>query len=113
MNGKRPLRNRTPYTTSKMGVIEFTRTLVAELADNDMTVNAVCLGSVVGPRLRNVIEKQAESQERPYEEVEREFREVAPMDDFVKAGDVADAVLFLCSGRRKWPDRTSTSSPTS
>ncbi len=99
MSGKRPLRDRTPYTTSKMGVIGFTRTLAVELAEDDVTVNAVCPGSVEGPRLRRVIEGQAESQGRPYEDVEREFREVAPMNEFVQAGDVADAVLFLCSER--------------
>lgn len=99
MSGKRPLRDRTPYVTSKMGVIGFTRTLAVELADDDVTANAVCPGSVEGPRLRRVIEGQAESQGRPYEDVEREFRGVSPMDEFVTAGDVADAVLFLCSER--------------
>jgi NAD(P)-dependent dehydrogenase (short-subunit alcohol dehydrogenase family) len=101
MSGKRPLRDRTPYTTSKMGVIGFTRTLAVELADDDVTANAVCPGSVAGPRLDAVIEGQAESQGRPVEAVEREFREVSPMDEFVEAGDVADAVLFLCSERAR------------
>ncbi|NIS37290.1 MAG: SDR family NAD(P)-dependent oxidoreductase, partial [Actinobacteria bacterium] len=45
ISGKRPLRDRTPYTTSKMGVIGFTRTLAVELADRGVTVNAVCPGS--------------------------------------------------------------------
>lgn len=99
MSGKRPLRDRTPYTTSKMGVIGFTRTLAVELAADGVTVNAVCPGSVAGPRLEAVIEGQADSQGRPYAEVEREFREVSPMNRFVEAADVADAVLFLCSAR--------------
>lgn len=99
MSGKRPLRDRTPYTTSKMGVIGFTRTLAVELADEDVTANAICPGSVEGDRLRRVIEGQAESQDRPYAEVEQEFREVSPMNEFVTAADVADAVLFLCSER--------------
>jgi 2-hydroxycyclohexanecarboxyl-CoA dehydrogenase len=99
MSGKRPLRARTPYTTSKMGVIGFTRTLAVELAESDVTVNAVCPGSVEGPRLDAVIEGQAESQDRPYEEVEREFRNVSPMNEFVSASDVADTVLYLCSRR--------------
>ncbi|MFB6111922.1 MAG: SDR family NAD(P)-dependent oxidoreductase [Halobacteriaceae archaeon] len=101
MSGKRPLQDRTPYTTSKMGVIGFTRTLAVELATDDITVNAVCPGSVEGDRLRRVIEGQAQSQDRPYEEVEQEFREVSPMQEFVTAGDVADAVLFLCSERAR------------
>ncbi|MFC6961010.1 SDR family NAD(P)-dependent oxidoreductase [Halocatena marina] len=44
MSGKRPLRDRTPYVTSKMGVLGFTRTLAVELAERDVTVNAVCPG---------------------------------------------------------------------
>jgi NAD(P)-dependent dehydrogenase (short-subunit alcohol dehydrogenase family) len=84
-----------------MGVIGFTRTLAVELADDDVTVNAICPGSVAGPRLDAVIEGQAESQERSFESVEREFREVSPMNEFVEAGDVADAVLFLCSERAR------------
>lgn len=99
MSGKRPLRDRTPYTTTKMGLIGFTRTLAVELAEDDVTVNAICPGSVDGPRLRRVIEGQAESQGRSNEDVEQEFREVSPMNEFVQAEDVADAVLYCCSDR--------------
>jgi len=99
MSGKRPLRDRTPYTTSKMGVIGFTRTLAVELAEDDITVNAICPGSVEGPRLDAVIEDQAESQGRAAEDVEEEFKSVSPMNTFVRAEDIADAVLFLCSDR--------------
>lgn len=99
ISGKRPLRDRIPYTTAKMGIIGFTRTLAVELAPHDVTVNAICPGSVEGPRLRRVIRGQAESQGRSYEAVEQEFRETSPMDEFVQPEDVADAVLFLCSER--------------
>lgn len=99
INGKRPLRNRTPYTTSKMGVIGFTRTITVELADRGVTVNAVCPGSVQGPRLDAVIEGQADDREASVQEVADEFRAVSPMDEFVSADDVADTVLFLCSDR--------------
>jgi len=97
MSGKRPLRDRTPYTTSKMGVIGFTRTLATELATDDVTVNAICPGSVDGERLEAVIEGQAKSQGRPVDEVAQEFKTVSPMEQFVQAGDVANTVLFLCS----------------
>lgn len=99
MSGKRPLQDRTPYTSSKMAIVGFTRTLAVELAEDDVTVNAVCPGSVEGPRLRRVIEGQAESQDRSVEDVEQEFRAVSPMDTFVEASDIADTVLFLCSER--------------
>ncbi|MFH5845506.1 SDR family NAD(P)-dependent oxidoreductase [Haladaptatus sp. CMAA 1909] len=99
MSGKRPLRDRTPYTSSKMGIIGLTRTLAVELARDNVNVNAICPGSVKGPRLDAVIEGQAKSQGRPVEEVEEEFRGVSPMDQFVKAEDIADTVLYLCSTR--------------
>ncbi|GAB6860365.1 SDR family NAD(P)-dependent oxidoreductase [Haloplanus litoreus] len=101
ISGKRPLEDRTPYTTSKMGVIGFTRTLAVELADHDVNVNAVCPGSVEGPRLDAVIEGQASSQGRPVAEVEAEFRSASPKEEFVTAEDVADTVLVLCSERTR------------
>jgi NAD(P)-dependent dehydrogenase (short-subunit alcohol dehydrogenase family) len=82
-----------------MGVIGFTRTLATELAPDGITANAICPGSVAGPRLDRVIEGQAESQGRPVEEAKREFQEISPMNEFTQPDDVADAVLFLCSTR--------------
>lgn len=99
ISGKRPLAGRTPYTASKMGVIGLVRTLAVELAEDDITVNAICPGMVEGPRLEAVIEGQATNQGRSTGEVEREFREVSPMNEFVQSTDVADLVLFLCSDR--------------
>ncbi len=43
-SGKQPLAHRTPYTTSKMGVIGLTRTLAAEVGRYHVTVNAICPG---------------------------------------------------------------------
>jgi NAD(P)-dependent dehydrogenase (short-subunit alcohol dehydrogenase family) len=80
-------------------VIGFTRTLAVELADRDITVNAVCPGAVEGPRLSAVMEAQAESQDRAFADVEAEFREFSPMTEFVQAADIANTVLYLCSDR--------------
>lgn len=101
ISGKRPLRNRTPYTISKMGIIGFTRTLALELGEYGVNVNAICPGSVEGPRLDSVIKKQAESQGRPVEEVRTEFQKVSAKNNFVDPNDIADTVLYLCSERAK------------
>ena len=42
--GKQPLSHRTPYATSKMGVIGFTRTLAADVGRYNITVNAIWPG---------------------------------------------------------------------
>ena len=44
-SGKQPLSHRTPYTTSKMGILGFTRTLAADVGRYNITVNAICPGS--------------------------------------------------------------------
>jgi NAD(P)-dependent dehydrogenase (short-subunit alcohol dehydrogenase family) len=51
MTGKRSLLHRTPYCTSKTGVIGFTRCLAEELGVSNINVNAVCPGVVAGDRL--------------------------------------------------------------
>ncbi|MCQ4331900.1 SDR family oxidoreductase [Natronomonas sp. F2-12] len=99
ISGKRPLEHRTPYATAKMGVVGFTRTLALELAPHDVTVNAICPGSVEGDRIEAVIENQARSRDIPYEEARREMVEASPMETFVQQSDIADTVLFLCSRR--------------
>jgi NAD(P)-dependent dehydrogenase (short-subunit alcohol dehydrogenase family) len=59
MTGKRPLHGRTPYAAAKMGVIGLVRTLATELGPYNIRVNAVCPGPVAGPRIDEVIRKQA------------------------------------------------------
>lgn len=44
-SGKQPLSHRTPYTTSKMGILGFTRTLAADVGRYNITVNAICPGA--------------------------------------------------------------------
>ncbi|MFB6302793.1 MAG: SDR family NAD(P)-dependent oxidoreductase [Haloferacaceae archaeon] len=97
MTGKRPLYERTPYAASKMAVIGFTRTLAAEVGEYDINVNAVCPGPVMGPRLRDVFEKQAEARGVDYETVKAEHAAESPRGELVEADDVARYVAFLCS----------------
>lgn len=97
VTGKRPLADRTPYATSKMGLIGFTRTLAAEVGAHDINVNAVCPGSVDGPRIKRVFERKAEATDRTYEAVQRDAQAESPRGELVQREDVAALVGFLCS----------------
>ena len=97
VTGKRPLTQRTPYATAKMGLIGFTRTLAAEVGEYDINVNAVCPGSVDGPRIRRVFEQKAEATGRTYEAVRADAENESPRRELVTREDIANSVAFLCS----------------
>jgi NAD(P)-dependent dehydrogenase (short-subunit alcohol dehydrogenase family) len=80
-----------------MGVIGLTRTLAAEVGDANINVNAVCPGSVDGPRIQRVFERQADETGRTYDEVRRDVENEAARGELVASEDVADLVGFLCS----------------
>ena len=50
---------RTPYAASKWGVIGFTKSLSIELGGDRIRVNAICPGSVAGPRIDSVFANKA------------------------------------------------------
>ena len=98
ISGKRPLDKRTPYTTSKMGVIGLTRTAAVEFAEDDVTVNAICPGATRGPRIDDVIEKQADQMGVDFEEAKRRaFTEDAILGELTDPDDIAQMALFLAS----------------
>ena len=57
ISGKRPLAQRTPYTSSKMGLVGLTRTLAIELGEYDINVNLISPGAVNTPRLAELADK--------------------------------------------------------
>ncbi|GBD22946.1 Glucose 1-dehydrogenase [bacterium HR29] len=57
ISGKRPLATRSPYTTTKMGLVGLTRTLALELGEYGITVNVISPGAVDTPRLNELAER--------------------------------------------------------
>lgn len=98
ISGKRPLDKRTPYTTSKMGVIGLTRTVAVEFADDDVTVNTICPGATRGPRIDDVIQEQADQLGVDFEEAKRRtFTDDAILGDLTEPDDIAQMAVFLAS----------------
>jgi len=97
VTGKRPLTQRTPYATSKMGVIGLTRTLAAEVGKWKIRVNAVCPGAVTGPRQDQVYAGIMKFTGKTREQVMAERAEMSALKTFVDPAQVASVVAFLCS----------------
>jgi NAD(P)-dependent dehydrogenase (short-subunit alcohol dehydrogenase family) len=97
MTGKRPLHGRTPYAAAKMGVIGLVRTLAVELGPHGIRVNAVCPGAVAGPRIDDVIRRQAATRGITEDEALLAFTGASPLARLVKANEVATACAYLAS----------------
>ena len=97
MTGKRPLHGRTPYAAAKMGVIGLVRTLALELGPHGIRVNAVCPGAVAGPRIEDVVRKQAAARGITEGEALGAFTGASPLGRLVQAEEVARACAYLAS----------------
>jgi NAD(P)-dependent dehydrogenase (short-subunit alcohol dehydrogenase family) len=95
MSGKRPLVNRTPYTSSKTALIGLVRTLALEVGPAGVRVNLVSPGPVSGPRLDQVLENQSRATGRPADLLRAELTGQSPLERLVEPEDVAEAVIFL------------------
>ena len=89
--------NRLPSAVSKWGLIGFTKTLAMELGTAGIRVNALCPGSVSGPRIDGVIERDARERGLTVQAVRQEYTRQSSMRCFVDAEDIAAMTLFLAS----------------
>ncbi len=88
---------RTPYAASKWAVIGFTKSLSMELGPDGIRVNAVCPGSVAGPRIESVIADKAAARGVAPDVVRDAMVAKASLKRMVSAEDVAHAIVFLAS----------------
>lgn len=97
MTGKRPLYGRTPYAAAKMAVIGLVRSLAFELGPHGIRANTVCPGAVAGPRIDDVIRRQAESHGVSLDEARASFTSASPLGKLVEADEVGAVCAFLAS----------------
>ena len=88
---------RAPYTAAKWAVIGFTKTLAMELGSDGIRVNAICPGSVEGPRIDAVIERDAQRRGIDTEEIRDLYLRQSSLRCFIGADDVANLAVFLAS----------------
>jgi NAD(P)-dependent dehydrogenase (short-subunit alcohol dehydrogenase family) len=97
MTGKRPLHGRTPYTSSKLGLVGLVRTLAWETGPHGIRVNLISPGGVRGARIESVIEAQAQSLQISIDESRLRFTGASPLARLTEPEDVAAAAVFLAS----------------
>jgi len=78
----------TVYSSSKGGVIAFTKALARELARYNINVNCVCPGPTDTPLMAAVPDKIREA-----------FERATPMRRLARPAEIADAILFFASSR--------------
>jgi NAD(P)-dependent dehydrogenase (short-subunit alcohol dehydrogenase family) len=88
---------RSPYTASKWAMIGLTKTWAMELGESNIRVNALCPGSVNGPRIESVISTEAQQRGMCPENLRSVYQRQSSLRRFVDAQDVADMALFLSS----------------
>ncbi|MBK7901545.1 MAG: SDR family oxidoreductase [Proteobacteria bacterium] len=88
---------RTPYAACKWALLGFTKTLAMELGPEGIRVNAICPGSIKGPRIDGVIERDAAARGLTAAEIRKLYERQVSLRQFVDAEDVANTVYFLAS----------------
>ena len=89
--------NRSPYAAAKWGLVGLTKTWAMELGPRGIRVNAICPGSVSGPRIDGVIERDAAERGVTPGEVRDIYQQQTSMRLFVDAEDIAGMAGFLAS----------------
>jgi NAD(P)-dependent dehydrogenase (short-subunit alcohol dehydrogenase family) len=98
-SGKRPLFNRSAYTTSKMALVGMVRTLAVEVGPHGVRVNLVSPGAVEGERIEWAIGRLQKAQGISYEEAKATLVSDSPFKRLVRPEEVAQAVVFLAADR--------------
>jgi NAD(P)-dependent dehydrogenase (short-subunit alcohol dehydrogenase family) len=87
--------NRVAYSTTKWGLVGFTKTLSLELGPFGITANTIHPGAVDGPRIQSVFEGRATVSGRSVEEETNLALANQSVKKFINPADIAELAVFL------------------
>jgi len=88
---------RAPYAAAKWAVIGLMKTVAMELGPKGVRANAICPGSVNGPRIDRVMEAEAEAKGMTAEAVRQGYTAGVALRRLSDPEDVAALAVFLAS----------------
>ncbi|MBL4800905.1 MAG: 3-hydroxybutyrate dehydrogenase [Emcibacter sp.] len=89
---------KSAYVAAKHGVLGLTKTVALEIAEQQITCNAICPGYVRTPLVEGQIEEQMKAHNMSREQVINDIFLVAqPTKRFVEVEELGQVALFLCS----------------
>ena len=88
---------RAPYVAAKWGVIGLMKTVAMELGAQGIRANAICPGSVNGPRIDRVIEAEAAAKGMRPDAVRAGYASGTALKRLSDPDDVAALSVFLAS----------------
>jgi len=85
------------YVAAKHGVVGLCRSLSLELAQDGITVNAICPGFIETPMLERSIDNIVEKTGMSENDARKSLMAGNPQRRFIRADEVAAAAVWLCS----------------
>jgi sorbitol-6-phosphate 2-dehydrogenase len=103
-SGKRGTAKNSAYAASKGGGIVLTQSLSAELAEHNIRVNCICVGSIFESDLWQdfLFEDYARRYGMTRKQVEEKYLRVIPLKRGCRYEDVANLVVFLLSDKSSY-----------
>jgi 3-oxoacyl-[acyl-carrier protein] reductase len=99
---KQPISNIILSNTARAGVVAMAKTLSGQVANEGITVNNVCPGTILTDRVRSLTESRAESENKSIEEVREDQVADIPMGRLGRPEELAALITFLASERASY-----------